>query len=103
MSFPIPICLGDSFARQEEIHMAWPEPASVATDAAALTRLLNEAHSGDSHAAAALLPLVYEQLRRLARSRMQRERPDQTLQATALVHEVYLRLVDQTHVQHWDG
>jgi len=95
--------LGISYAAQEVIYMAWPEPASVATDAAALTRLLNEAHSGDSHAAAALLPLVYEQLRRLARSRMQRERPDQTLQATALVHEVYLRLVDQTHVQHWDG
>lgn len=83
--------------------MAWPDPASVATDAATLTRLLDEVHSGDSHAAEALLPLVYEQLRRLARSRMQRERPDQTLQATALVHEVYLRLVDQSQAQRWDG
>ena len=83
--------------------MGWPEQASVSSDAATLTRLLKQAHSGDAHAAEALLPLVYQQLRRLAKSKMQRERPDQTLQATALVHEVYLRLVDQSHVQHWEG
>jgi RNA polymerase sigma factor (TIGR02999 family) len=83
--------------------MGCPDEAPVVDEAAVtLTRLLNQAHS-DAHAAEALLPLVYQQLRRLAKSRMQRERPDQTLQATALVHEVYLRLVDQSHVQHWDG
>jgi RNA polymerase sigma factor (TIGR02999 family) len=83
--------------------MGWPEQAWVSSDAATLTQLLNDVQSGDAHAADALLPLVYQQLRRLAKSKMHRERPDQTLQATALVHEAYLRLVDQTQVQHWDG
>jgi RNA polymerase sigma factor (TIGR02999 family) len=68
-----------------------------------VTRLLNEAGDGDANAADALLPLVYEQLRRLADQQMRRERPDQTLQATALVHEAYLRLVDETGMLHWDG
>ncbi len=54
--------------------------------AATVTRLINEANAGDSRAAAELLPLVYERLRALAGSKMQQERPDQTLQATALVH-----------------
>jgi RNA polymerase sigma factor (TIGR02999 family) len=70
---------------------------------ATVTRLLNEAGSGDSRAAADLLPLVYEQLRSLASWKMRHERPDQTLQATALVHEAYLRLVDTTKVQHWES
>jgi RNA polymerase sigma factor (TIGR02999 family) len=60
--------------------------------AAKVTSLLNEAAAGDPRAAAELLPLVYEQLRALAARKMRQERPDQTLQATALVHEVYLRL-----------
>jgi len=51
--------------------------------------------NGNREAAAALMPLVYEELRRLARGYLQRERPDHTLQATGLVHEAYLRLVDQ--------
>jgi len=71
--------------------------------AAAVTRLLNEASSGDAQAAANLLPLVYQQLRALAARKMQQERPDQTLQATALVHEAYLRLVDQSNPVPWDG
>jgi RNA polymerase sigma factor (TIGR02999 family) len=71
--------------------------------AATVTRLINEAGAGDPRAAASLLPLVYDQLRALARRRMRQERPDQTLQATALVHEAYLRLVDATAVQNWDG
>jgi RNA polymerase sigma factor (TIGR02999 family) len=78
--------------------------AVAATDAAELTRLLNEAGGDDGGAAAAaLLPLVYDQLRRLARAKMRRERTDQTLSATALVHEAYLRLVDQTRAQAWGG
>jgi RNA polymerase sigma factor (TIGR02999 family) len=71
--------------------------------AAKVTSLLNEAGAGDAQAAANLLPLVYEQLRALAGRKMQHERPDQTLQATALVHEAYLRLVDTTRVQLWES
>jgi hypothetical protein len=78
--------------------------SSDATDSATtVTRLLNEAAAGEPRAAAELLPLVYDQLRALAGRRMRQERPDQTLQATALVHEAYIRLVDSTRVQHWDG
>jgi RNA polymerase sigma factor (TIGR02999 family) len=68
-----------------------------------VTRLLNQAKEGDCAASASLLPLVYEQLRRLAKQKMKGERPDQTLQATALVHEAYVRLVDQTMPQEWNG
>jgi RNA polymerase sigma factor (TIGR02999 family) len=67
-----------------------------------LTRLLGEAARGDSAAAAGLLPLVYEQLRELARRRMVEERTDHTLQATALVHEAYMRLVGDRDVP-WAG
>ena len=75
----------------------------VSESAAEVTRLLHEASAGEPGASAALLPLVYEQFRRLARRRMRAERPDQTLQATALVHEAYLRLVDAENPQQWDG
>lgn len=61
--------------------------------AATVTRLLNQAKSGDAWAAANLLPLVYERLRELAHQKMRQERPDQTPQARALVHESYIRLV----------
>src|SRR5262245_28535176 len=77
--------------------------AAPAAEAAMLTKLLNRAQRGDTHASEMLLPLGYERLRRLAAAKMRHERPDQTLQATALVHEVYLRLVDQSQVQQWDG
>ena len=59
------------------------------------TRLLIDWSNGNREAAAGLMPLVYEELRQRARAYLQRERPDHTLQATALVHEAYLRLVDQ--------
>ena len=68
-----------------------------------VTRLLNEAGAGDARAAAELLPLVYERLRELAGRKMLGERADQTLQATALVHEAYVRLVDAENVQAWDN
>src|SRR5947208_8149750 len=58
-----------------------------------VTRILGEIERGDAAAAARLLPLVYDELRRLAAQRLAREKPGQTLQATALVHEAYLRLV----------
>lgn len=60
-----------------------------------VTQILRNWQDGDSDAAARLMPLVYEELRRLARNYLQRERADHTLQATALVHEAYLRMVDE--------
>src|SRR5262245_20982054 len=64
-----------------------------------VTRLLCAIESGELHAAEQLLPLVYTELRQLATRQMAREKPGQTLNATALVHEAYLRLVDQSHPQ----
>ena len=58
-----------------------------------VTRILSAIEAGDPHAAAELLPLVYDELRRLAAQRLAREKPGQTLEPTALVHEAYLRLV----------
>jgi RNA polymerase sigma factor (TIGR02999 family) len=68
-----------------------------------VTRILGAIDQGDPHAAAQLLPLVYDELRRLAASKLARETPGQTLQATALVHEAYLRLVDDAQAQHWNS
>jgi RNA polymerase sigma factor (TIGR02999 family) len=67
-----------------------------------ITRVLDAARSGDPAAAAELLPLVYDELRRLASARLAQEQPGQTLQATALVHEAYLRLVGDTPQAEWD-
>jgi RNA polymerase sigma factor (TIGR02999 family) len=68
-----------------------------------VTRILGAIDQGDPRAAEQLLPLVYEELRKLAAQRMARESPGQTLQATALVHEAYLRLVDAEKVWHWNS
>jgi RNA polymerase sigma factor (TIGR02999 family) len=68
-----------------------------------VTRILSAIEQGDAHAAEQLLPLVYHELRKLAAEMMAQERPGQTLQATALVHEAYLRLVDVDRVQHFDS
>jgi len=68
-----------------------------------VTRILSAIEAGDPNAAEQLLPLVYDQLRKLAAQKMAREKPGQTLQATALVHEAYLRLVDRTGKPHWDS
>lgn len=70
---------------------------------AKVTRLLDSAAGGDPDAAAELLPLVYDELRRLAAARLAREKPGQTLQATALVHEAYLRLVGSEQPVEWEG
>jgi RNA polymerase sigma factor (TIGR02999 family) len=67
-----------------------------------VTRILSAIEQGDPRAAEHLLPLVYDALRELAAHKLARESPDQTLQATALVHEAYLRLVDGESVQRWD-
>ncbi|HLJ92775.1 MAG TPA: ECF-type sigma factor, partial [Gemmataceae bacterium] len=68
-----------------------------------VTRILSDLEHGDPHAAEQLLPLVYDELRRLATSKMAQEAPGQTLQPTALVHEAYLRLVGVAKAQHWDS
>src|SRR4051812_737159 len=68
-----------------------------------VTRLLREAEAGDERAARDLLPLVYAELRDLARRRMAEERSDHTLSATALVHEAYLRLVGREDRPRWQG
>jgi RNA polymerase sigma factor (TIGR02999 family) len=69
----------------------------------AITRALSAIEGGDPSAAAELLPLVYDELRQLAAARLAAERPGQTLQATALVHEAYLRLVNAEQAQSWSS
>jgi RNA polymerase sigma factor (TIGR02999 family) len=68
-----------------------------------VTRVLSAIEEGDPHAAEQLLPLVYAELRRIAVEKMAHEKPGQTLQATALVHEAYVRLVDVDKAQHWNS
>src|SRR5213082_3329934 len=68
-----------------------------------VTHILSQIEQGDPQAAEKLLPLVYDELRKLAAAKLAQEKPGQTLQATALVHEAYLRLVDVEKAQHWDG
>ena len=68
-----------------------------------VTRILSEIESGDPKAAEQFLPLVYDELRKLAAAKLVPERPGQTLQATALVHEAYILLVDVDKAQHWNS
>src|SRR5207248_7763414 len=83
--------------------LAGGQPAGYLRGMADLTQLLDAAASGDPRAAAELLPLVYDELRRLAAARLSQEAPGQTLDATALVHEAYLRLVGPAEARMWDG
>ncbi len=68
-----------------------------------VTRILSAIEQGDGQAAEQLLPLVYDELRKLAAAKLANEKPGQTLQATALVHEAYIRLVDTDQAQHWNS
>ena len=68
-----------------------------------VTQILAGIEAGDPHAAAQLLPLLYDELRNLAAQKLAQEKPGQTLQATALVHEAYLRLIGNEKDQHWDS
>jgi len=68
-----------------------------------VTRILSQIEAGAPTAAEQLLPLVYEELRKLAAVKLAQEKPGQTLQATALVHDAYVRLVDEDQAQHWDS
>src|SRR5262249_44349837 len=82
-------------------HGAWP--GFTIPGMSDVTRILSAIEQGDSHAAGRLLPLVYEELRKLAAEKLAQEKPGQTLQATALVHEAYVRLVDVEKAQHWNS
>ena len=68
-----------------------------------VTRILSAIERGDPHAAEQLLPLVYDELRQLAAQRLAQEKPGQTLEATALVHEAYMRLVDVKQAEYWNS
>src|SRR3954471_3418449 len=68
-----------------------------------VTHILSAIEQGDRHAAEHLLPVVYDELRKLAAQRLAHEKPGQTLQATALVHDAYLRLVGTEGARRWDG
>lgn len=68
-----------------------------------VTKILSAIERGDQNAADQLLPLVYQELRKLAAAKLSKEKPGQTLQPTMLVHEAYLRLVDIDRPQHWNG
>src|SRR5437588_336550 len=68
-----------------------------------VTRILSAIEQGDPHASEQLLPLVYNELRELAAQKLAQEKPGQTLQATALVHDAYVRLVDVEKAQHWNS
>ena len=68
-----------------------------------VTQILSQIEQGDPSAADQLLPLVYEELRKLAAAKLAQEKPGQTLQATALVHDAYIRLVDVEKAQHWNS
>ena len=79
------------------------QPAAPAGPTGDVTLILSRIEQGDPSAAEQLLPLVYEELRKLAAAKMAQEEPGQTLQATALVHEAYIRLVDVEQAQHWNS
>jgi RNA polymerase sigma factor (TIGR02999 family) len=78
-------------------------PAAPARTSGDVTLILSRIEQGEPQAAEQLLPLVYDELRKLAAAKMAQEKPEQTLQATALVHEAYIRLVDTEKVQHWNS
>ena len=68
-----------------------------------VTQILSQIEQGDNSTAEELLPLVYDELRKLAAAKLANEKPGQTLQATALVHDAYVRLVDVEKAQHWNS
>src|SRR6476659_6434205 len=80
-----------------------PRPRCTMAGMSEVTRVLGRIERGDPHAADQLLPLVYDELRQLAAQKLAQEKPGHTLQATALVHEAYLRLVGGGPPQEWNG
>jgi RNA polymerase sigma factor (TIGR02999 family) len=90
-------------SRDEATLAHSPEPSTPSSHAGEVTQILTAIDQGDRQAADQLLPLVYDELRRMAAAKMAQENPGQTLQATALVHEAYLRLVQPSAAQQWDS
>jgi RNA polymerase sigma factor (TIGR02999 family) len=89
---------------QDELALARNDPArDDPRRMSEVTRILNSIHKGDPRAAEELLPLIYEELRKLAAAKMNQEPPGQTLQATALVHEAWMRLAGDRQEQGWDS
>ena len=94
------VALSDPLDKNGELTgppQSWVDPMHE------VTRILSAIEQGDPQAAEQLLPLVYDELRRLAAEKMAQEKPGQTLQATALVHEAYIRLVDSEKARHWNS
>jgi RNA polymerase sigma factor (TIGR02999 family) len=94
---------GDAAGDEFDPTLPMGEPGNPASESHDVTRILSRIEHGDGQAAEQLLPLVYEELRKLAAAKMAQEKPDQTLQATALVHEAYIRLVDVEKMPRWDS
>lgn len=90
--------VASGYTRRARILFHAPEPPL-----SEVTRILSAIEQGDPHAAKQLLPLVYDELRKLAAQKMAQEAPDHTFQATALVHEAYLRLVNGNKAPHWNS
>jgi RNA polymerase sigma factor (TIGR02999 family) len=94
---------GGRISEPNSFRVATPQLTGTLVGMADVTRILDAAVAGDPSAAAELLPLVYDELRKLAAARLADEKPGQTLQPTALVHEAYLRLVGDGQPQNWNG
>ncbi len=94
---------GDAAGNEPDPALPAGERRNPASESHDVTHILSRIEKGDGQAAEQLLPLVYKELRKLAAAKMAQEKPDQTLQATALVHEAYIRLVDVDTAQHWDS
>ena len=93
----------DQGPADEPLPISSPANRSGSPQRNDVTQILSAIEQGEPQAAEELLPLVYEELRKLAAARLAQEKPGQTLQATALVHDAYIRLVDVESAQHWDS
>src|SRR2546421_6552890 len=102
LSCQVPGILIESLLERDKVVPR--EPSSLSIPAMSdVPNILSAIEQGDPHAAEQLLPLVYEELRQLAAQKLAQEKPGQTLSATALVHEAYVRLVDVDHAQQWNS
>src|SRR5262249_53946422 len=100
---PRPRKVQESNSGRSGVEIARGTSSLGVTPMSEVTRILSAIEQGDPTAAELLLPLVYHELRRLAARRLAQEKPGQTLQASALVHEAYLRLVDVGRARHWNS
>src|SRR6267142_4325737 len=100
---PAPNVLGTRGSHAPLTIWSGRRPRTTLAGMSDVTRILSQIEQGDPSAAEQLLPLVYNELRRLAAAKLAQEKPGQTLQATALVHEAYIRLVNVDRAQNWDS